>query len=107
MANSASRSPTTRYDANYGEFQTELYAEIRREAFGEDIGQNSWLTSDEHDKFLEWLDLGPGENPAGCGVWSRRPGIADCRYHRLFGCRCRCSRTSDCDSGFTCRAAWL
>ena len=45
MANSASRSPTARYDANYGEFQTELYAEIRREAFGEDIGQNSWLTS--------------------------------------------------------------
>ena len=34
------------YDANYGNFQTELYAEIRREAFGEDIGQSSWLTAD-------------------------------------------------------------
>jgi hypothetical protein len=39
------------YNANYGNFQTELYAEIRREAFGEDIGQNSWLTSDEQDRF--------------------------------------------------------
>src|SRR6185312_11472543 len=45
------------YDANYGKFQTELYAEIRREAFGEDIGQTSWLTADEQDLFLSWLDL--------------------------------------------------
>jgi len=47
------------YDANYGNFQTELYARIRREAFGEDIGQNSWLTVDEQDRFLEWLNLAP------------------------------------------------
>ena len=38
---------STYYDANYGNFQTELYTEIRREAFGEDIGQNSWLTARE------------------------------------------------------------
>jgi hypothetical protein len=37
--------PVRHYDANYGNFQSELYAEIRREAFGEDIGQNSWLTA--------------------------------------------------------------
>ena len=49
------------YNANYGNFQTELYAQIRREAFGEDIGQNSWLTSDEQDRFLDWLDLSPGK----------------------------------------------
>ncbi|HKW63566.1 MAG TPA: class I SAM-dependent methyltransferase [Candidatus Acidoferrum sp.] len=48
------------YDANYGNFQTELYAEIRREAFGEDIGQNSWLTAKEQDLFLGWLNLSPG-----------------------------------------------
>src|SRR5712671_8055735 len=45
------------YDANYGNFQTELYAQIRRDAFGEDIGQSSWLTADEQDKFLDWLNL--------------------------------------------------
>jgi SAM-dependent methyltransferase len=43
------------YDANYGQFSTELYAAIRREAFGEDIGQNSWLTADEHDLFIDWM----------------------------------------------------
>src|ERR1700704_3944350 len=56
-------SPATggHYNPNYKNFQTELYAEIRREAFGEDIGQNSWHTADEQDHFLEWLDLGPGK----------------------------------------------
>jgi len=48
---------TTQYDANYENFQTSLYEEIRREAFGEDIRQNSWLTVDEQDRFLGWLGL--------------------------------------------------
>lgn len=43
------------YDANYGQFSSDLYAAIRREAFGEDIGQNSWLTADEHDLFIDWI----------------------------------------------------
>jgi len=57
------------YDANYGNFQTELYSQIRREAFGEDMGQNSWLTSDEQDMFLGWLDLSPGKTllDVACG----------------------------------------
>jgi len=49
------------YDANYGNFQTDLYAQIRRDAFGEDIGQSSWLTADEQDKFLGWLNLSSGQ----------------------------------------------
>jgi 2-polyprenyl-3-methyl-5-hydroxy-6-metoxy-1,4-benzoquinol methylase len=49
------------YDTHYGNFETELYSEIRREAFGEDLGQNSWLTADEQDRFLSWLDLSPGK----------------------------------------------
>jgi hypothetical protein len=32
MGDTTSRSPTSRHDANYGNFQTELYAAIRREA---------------------------------------------------------------------------
>ena len=58
------------YNANYANFQTELYAQIRKEAFGEDIGQNSWLTSDEQDRFLEWLDLSPGKTvlDVACGA---------------------------------------
>jgi 2-polyprenyl-3-methyl-5-hydroxy-6-metoxy-1,4-benzoquinol methylase len=57
------------YDANYGNFQTELYADIRREAFGEDIGQNSWLTAKEQDMFLGWLGLSSGKTllDVACG----------------------------------------
>lgn len=61
MAKSTSPSSAGHYNSNYENFRTELYANIRREAFGEDIGQNSWLTADEQDRFLEWLDLGPGK----------------------------------------------
>jgi cyclopropane fatty-acyl-phospholipid synthase-like methyltransferase len=62
--------PAGQYNANYGNFQTELYAQIRREAFGEDIGQNSWLTSDEQDRFVEWLDLSRGKTllDVACGA---------------------------------------
>jgi len=49
------------YDANYGNFQADLYAEIRREAFGEDIGQSSWITADEQDRFLAPLELSAGK----------------------------------------------
>jgi SAM-dependent methyltransferase len=45
------------YDAQYGQFATALYTEIRAAAFGEDIGQTGWLTADEHDLFIQWLGL--------------------------------------------------
>jgi cyclopropane fatty-acyl-phospholipid synthase-like methyltransferase len=70
MRKSNSLPPAGHYNANYGNFQTELYAQIRQEAFGEDIGQNSWLTSEEQDRFLGWLDLSPGKTllDVACGA---------------------------------------
>ena len=70
MAKSKSSPSPGHYNANYGNFQSELYAEIRREAFGEDIGQNSWLTTDELNRFLTWLDLCAGRVllDVGCGA---------------------------------------
>lgn len=49
------------YNASYGDFRAALYAEIRREAFGEDIGQQSWITAAEQDGFIRRLSLGPGK----------------------------------------------
>jgi SAM-dependent methyltransferase len=63
------------YDANYGNFQTELYAEIRREAFGEDIGQSSWLTADEQDRFLGSLNLSPGKSLLDVACGSGGPAL--------------------------------
>ena len=49
------------YDASYSNFATDLYATIRKEAFGEDIGQTGWLTADEQDDFISKLDIGSGD----------------------------------------------
>jgi hypothetical protein len=56
---SKSRTSRGHYDSNYNNFQSKLYEQVRRDAFGEDIGQNSWLTASEQDKFQNWLSLGP------------------------------------------------
>lgn len=58
------------YDSNYNNFQTKLYEQIRRDAFGEDIGQNSWLTASEQDKFQHWLRLSPDKRllDVACGA---------------------------------------
>lgn len=54
------RESVGHYDASYGHFGQSLYADIRRQTYGDDIGQNEWLTSDEQDRFIEWLDPGTG-----------------------------------------------
>jgi cyclopropane fatty-acyl-phospholipid synthase-like methyltransferase len=45
------------YNSTYGNFEAQVLAEIRREAFGVDIGQNSWITTEEYDTFFNWLNL--------------------------------------------------
>jgi SAM-dependent methyltransferase len=56
----ANQETVRHYDAQYGQFASRLYAEIRSASFGEDIGQNGWLTADEHDIFISWLALAAG-----------------------------------------------
>jgi SAM-dependent methyltransferase len=71
------------YDANYGNFETQLYSEIRREAFGDDIGQNSWLTAEEQDLFLSWLNLSTGKTLLDVACGSGGPAL---RIARTTGC---------------------
>ena len=83
MAKSKSTSSAGHYNANYGNFQTELYATIRREAFGEDLGQNSWLTTDEQNRFLQWLDLAPGRTLLDVACGAGGPAL---RIAAITGC---------------------
>jgi SAM-dependent methyltransferase len=83
VAKSKPSSSVAHYDANYGNFQTELYAEIRREAFGEDIGQSSWLTADEQDRFLGLLQLSQGKRLLDVACGSGGPAL---RIARKTGC---------------------
>jgi SAM-dependent methyltransferase len=73
------KSNAAHYDANYGNFESDLYSEIRREAYGEDIGQNSWLTADEQDRFIEHLRLTPGKKllDVACGAGGPALRIAE------------------------------
>jgi 2-polyprenyl-3-methyl-5-hydroxy-6-metoxy-1,4-benzoquinol methylase len=71
------------YDSNYNNFQTKLYEQVRRDAFGEDIGQNSWLTASEQDKFQNWLRLDPGKRLLDIACGAGGPAL---RLAGLTGC---------------------
>jgi SAM-dependent methyltransferase len=71
----AMRSDFGHYDANYKNFETELYAAIRREAFGEDIGQSSWISADEQDRTLPMLNLAPGKTLLDVACGSGGPAL--------------------------------
>lgn len=45
------------YPGTYKNYSDEIYMAIRNETFGEDIGQNSWLTADEYRGFFSILRL--------------------------------------------------
>src|SRR5215207_1497733 len=46
----------------YGHFTERVLAAVRAETFGRDIGQNSWLTAEEYERFFSWLDLSPASH---------------------------------------------
>ena len=48
--------------STYSNFSEQVLAAIREETFGRDIGQNSWITAEEYDRFISWLRLEPGQH---------------------------------------------
>lgn len=68
----------------YGHFTERVLAAVRAETFGRDIGQNSWLTADEYERFASWLDLTPASHVLEVASGSGGPalhlaGHAGCR----------------------------
>lgn len=53
-------SPRTEfYERAFGGFHDQAVAEVRKETYGEDLGQNDWSTVDEMRQFSQWLELSP------------------------------------------------
>ena len=63
------------YNSTYGNFNEDVLSAVRREAFREDIGQNSWITTDEYDTFYNWLNLSPGDHVLEVASGSGGPAL--------------------------------
>jgi cyclopropane fatty-acyl-phospholipid synthase-like methyltransferase len=77
-------SSTAYYDRTYGASQEELTAAIREAAFGEDIGQFSWTTADEHRRFQQLLGVEGGSHVLDVACGSGGPALF---MARETGCR--------------------
>lgn len=66
---SASDPSNRNYDTVYREFDSPLQRAIRQDAYGEDIGQHSWVTADELRADVARLKLSAGSHllDLGCG----------------------------------------
>jgi cyclopropane fatty-acyl-phospholipid synthase-like methyltransferase len=75
------------YDNVYGDFASNAELAVRREAYGEDLGQSSWLTAGEWLAFADQLGVGPGTEILEVGSGSGGPAVylAASRQCRVTG----------------------
>src|SRR5688500_12377267 len=72
------------FDSTYTHFTDRVPDAIRKDTFGVDIGQNSWVTVDEYERFAPWLQLAAGQHVLEVASGSGGPA----RYlARATGCR--------------------
>ncbi len=82
---SAPSNPRTGfYEQAFGRFSAEAVAEVRRETYGEDLGQNNWSTADELRRFSEFLQLPPTSHVLDVCSGSGGPALFMAREN---GCR--------------------
>jgi SAM-dependent methyltransferase len=64
--------PVDLYNTAYGNYGAEVYQEIRAETYGEDLGQTSWVTSEESSEIPRLLGLTPASRALEIGSGSGR-----------------------------------
>ena len=57
------------YDTAYGNYQSHLYQQVRVETYGEDLGQTSWVTTEESSEIPRLLEMKVDSSvlELGCG----------------------------------------
>ena len=67
------------YDTSYDHYAAEVQREVRRETYGEDIGQTGWMTTEEFGRFLQLLVLDAdsnvlevGSGAGGCALFTAK-----------------------------------
>jgi SAM-dependent methyltransferase len=75
------------YDNVYADFASDVELAVRRDAWGEDLGQSSWLTAREWLDFADQLGVGPGTEVLEVGSGSGGPAVylAAARECRVIG----------------------
>jgi SAM-dependent methyltransferase len=68
----------------YANFTGDVLKAVRDEAFGTDIGQNSWLTAEEYDLFTGWLGLDRHAHVLEVASGSGGPAL---HLAKRYGCR--------------------
>jgi SAM-dependent methyltransferase len=72
------------FDSTYKHFTEQVLDAIRKETFGTDIGQNSWVTVDEFERLLPWLNLTADNHVLEVASGSGGPALY---LARTTGCR--------------------
>jgi cyclopropane fatty-acyl-phospholipid synthase-like methyltransferase len=75
------------YDNVYGDFASDVELAVRRETYGEDLGQSSWLTAREWLEFADQLGIADGTEVLEVGSGSGGPAVylASKRGCRVIG----------------------
>lgn len=68
-------SPVDLYSNTYKHHSENLYQEIRKETYGEEIGQSSWITADEYRSFFKMLNIRSGNEVLEIATGSGGPAI--------------------------------
>jgi len=74
----SSNTKTPKVDLFYGIYKNyaeDIYRDIRKETFGEDIGQNSWLSADEYWNIFFTLELSPEKKVLEIASGSGGPAV--------------------------------
>ena len=76
--------PVDLYNTAYSNYALDLYREIRLETYGVDLGQTSWVTTEESNEIPQALNLTPESNVLEIGSGSGRYAL---QIAETTGCR--------------------
>lgn len=72
------------YDSAYANYEADIYRQIRVATYGEDLGQTSWVTSQESAQIPQTLNLTPDSQVLEIGCGSGRYAL---QVAETVGCR--------------------